>query len=58
MNEFRIVIQVEQLDDNGEPLAIYGPDDPVVLWETDDADAAIRTMRAMAYTVDEEFDNG
>lgn len=56
MSEFRIIIQIEQLDDDGQMLSTYGPDEPIILWESDDADAVIHTMRAMAWTLREEFE--
>jgi len=38
--EFRVVLQIEQIDKNGRPLCTYGPE-PVILFETDDADEAM-----------------
>lgn len=56
MAEFRIVLQIEQLDDNGQPLCIYGPADPATVLLTDDADLAIDLHERMYYTLREEFD--
>jgi len=41
--EYRLVLQIEQLDENGRMLCTYGPE-PVVLLTTDDADEAIDAL--------------
>ena len=55
MNEFRIVRQIEQLDENGEPLCTYGPEEPATVLETNDADQAIDTFERMRYTLRDEY---
>ena len=52
MSEFKIVIQIEQLDDNGNTLCTYGPNEPVTLYETDDADEAIDCAKALERACD------
>ena len=47
MKEFRIVIQIEQCDQNGNAICTYGPE-PIILLETDDADAAIHCLESTA----------
>ena len=46
MNEFRIVIQIEQLDETGKVLCTYGPE-PITLLSTNDADEAIEEFNKL-----------
>lgn len=57
MSEFRIVLQIEQLDENGRPLCTYGPREPVVLLKTDDAELSIELLERMRYTLLDKFDS-
>ena len=54
MSEFRIVLQIEQLDDNGEPLCIYGPADPYIVVESDDAELMIDSFEQIRGTLRDE----
>ena len=51
MNEFRVVLQIEQLDENGQPLCTYGPE-PITLLKTDDADEAMEYIEK--HTIEED----
>jgi hypothetical protein len=42
-SEFRLVLQIEQIDVDGHVFCTYGPE-PAVLFETDDADDAIEAF--------------
>ena len=55
MPEFRIVLQIEQMDADDNPLCIYGPEEPAVVLSTDDADEVIDTFENMRYTLRDEF---
>jgi hypothetical protein len=53
-HEFRIIIQIEQLDEYNEPICTYGPE-PRTLFLTNDSDLAMQTIRNMTQTIRDEF---
>ena len=52
--EFRVVIQIEQLDEQGQVLCTYGPP-PVTILRTDDAEEAIAEFERVSWQNEEEL---